>query len=767
MNAIAYTTNMKWSAKKAPLTATCSELCNRIISEKPTFEFLNENRRLYFDVDVPVGEQSINKECAIALENKALEYAMTAVKEVFGDNEWKYALATSNGEAVKDDGTIYNKYSVRLWFPEIRGTKENLQMFVKQTNRWIDSTKDEYNHINEWLGDYLDFEKGFFDEAIYDKNRKMRCIGTSKPDEDRPLVLKSGTIEDTIISYVDNAVVDMPVLDESIAGNVTAVRGDGDIQKYRDYMSLITLDNFHKYQDWYKIQRASANIGIAFEVYDEFMMKYHTHYGASSYYNRQENRDAYEQPNKSKFVLGWRHIFNLAEKCNPDAKKELDKKYSVDRTAYKYVKAQFEKEHIKIINKAFYVKETEDDFLFFTEAKMRASYRHLKCLIKNKKDEEVYAPFIECWFDDQWLRVKTDIDIYPQDVKCPDHIYNLWKPFAASLLPPVQKPHNDAVLYFRNHIKVLCGNSDIVATYFEKWIGQMLMHPSIKTICPIFISEEGAGKGNLVNLMRRLLGYKRVFETEKPERDVWGTFNSAMKDAYFVVLNELSKKSTLDGEGSFKALITDPYITISEKGIPAYTVKSYHRTMGCTNVEDPFKTDDGDRRKMIVRSSDELIGNKPYFVKFNEYLDDDTAIRSFYDYLVALPDLDKFHLLPIPETEYHKELKSSYKSPIELWVPEYAKTVPNETVRRSSAELFDSFVAWKRSCEITYECNIIKFAMRLKNLNITGITKDPSSYNRGFFIDGNALRSKYGLGLIINIKNDDGDDGFGTDSDSL
>lgn len=331
-SAISYTTNMRWSKTKAPLTTSLTDFCIRLTNEKPTFEFLNDNRRLYFDVDIGIGEQSINNEIALVLEEKALEYSMSAVKAVFGEKQWKYALATSHGEAVKDD-TTYNKYSVRLWFPEIRGTKENLHSFIKETNRWIASIKDEYNHIYEWLGDYIDFEKGFFDDGIYDMNRKMRCIGTSKPDEDRPLVLKYGTVEDTIISIVNNAVVDMPILDEPVAGNVAVVNSDTDVQKYCDYMSLITLDNFHKYQDWYKIQRASANIGIAFEVYDEFMIKYHAHYGANSHYDKQKNREAYEQPNKSKFVLGWRYIMNLAEKCNPDAKKTLDTKYRRTITA--------------------------------------------------------------------------------------------------------------------------------------------------------------------------------------------------------------------------------------------------------------------------------------------------------------------------------------------------------------------------------------------------------------------------------------------------
>ena len=44
------------------------------------------------------------------------------------------------------------------------------------------------------------------------------------------------------------------------------------IQKYCDYVSIIDKSAFSEYADWFKFQRASANILIPFDIYDKFMI---------------------------------------------------------------------------------------------------------------------------------------------------------------------------------------------------------------------------------------------------------------------------------------------------------------------------------------------------------------------------------------------------------------------------------------------------------------------------------------------------------------
>ena len=55
----------------------------------------------------------------------------------------------------------------------------------------------------------------------------------------------------------------------------------------------------------------------------------------------------------------------------------------------------------------------------------------------------------------------------------------------------------------------------------------------------------------------------------------------------------------------------------------------------------------------------------------HEYLND--VLRTFYKYLKDIPDMDKFHKIPIPETEYQNLLKEK-NVPIHLqWLESFVR----------------------------------------------------------------------------------------------
>jgi hypothetical protein len=171
-------------------------------------------------------------------------------------------------------------------------------------------------------------------------------------------------------------------------------------------------------------------------------------------------------------------------------------------------------------------------------------------------------------------------------------------------------------------------------------------------------------------LFLALFGRNNFYQTSNPSRDVWGNFNSQMINAFFVNLNELSKKDTVESQGKIKGLITDTSLTINAKGKDQFEMNSYHRFIITTNKEDPIATSQDDRRNIIIRTSDELIGNKEYFNKLHTLLDDVNVIRTCYDYFKSIPNLDKFNEIEIPKTEYQSNLKRLELSPPEQFLIE-------------------------------------------------------------------------------------------------
>jgi hypothetical protein len=73
------------------------------------------------------------------------------------------------------------KYSVRYFISNIKTTKSSNSHFVDEMNKLVSSITDVY--------DYFDEEQlpKLFDDSIYNNNKKMRCINSSKPNENRPL----------------------------------------------------------------------------------------------------------------------------------------------------------------------------------------------------------------------------------------------------------------------------------------------------------------------------------------------------------------------------------------------------------------------------------------------------------------------------------------------------------------------------------------------------------------------------------------------------
>ena len=410
--------------------------------------------------------------------------------------------------------------------------------------------------------------------------------------------------------------------------------------------------------------------------------------------------------------------------------KELTEHYlddlsdEIDKDSFDYKKLEFEKNHCKIINKSVYIKQTDDDNIFLSKKMLKEAYEHITC---GENSFGIPKLFINQWTTaNDSIRNYDNFDLYPYPLVCPDRVYNLWTPFEAEKIE-TYTPNVEALNMFLNHIKILCNNEQVVADYFIKWVGQMIQYPAVKTICPTMISNEGAGKGTLNKLIQKMLGSKKCMETTNPSRDVWGQYNHSMTSVFFVNINELSKKDTLEAEGKIKALITDGNLWVNPKGVNQFEINSYHRFFITTNKLEPIATSSGDRRNLIIRSSDELCPktkkNIEYFNKLREYLEDKNVIATCYHYFKSIPNLDKFNDIPIPKTEYQENLKQLELSPPEQFIRELVINESRETIEIKSKDIYNKFSAWCGENNVDYDITPLKLSVRLSNLNIKGIEK--------------------------------------------
>lgn len=420
---------------------------------------------------------------------------------------------------------------------------------------------------------------------------------------------------------------------------------------------------------------------------------------------------------------------------------EIDKNHK-----YENIKKEFEKTHFKIINKSLFIHEYNGIPIFMKKQQMIESYEHIHYKQKDEKDKIKELPFILKWVRDENIRNYVDMDTYPPPIICPTNIYNLWTPFSMETITDWEQKD---ISIFLNHFKILCNNEEETYDYLIKWLAQMIQYPAIKTTMLFFQGAEGCGKGMMFKIIELMLGKSKFLETTHPERDVWGQFNPLMSNSFFVYLNELSKKQTVDAEHQVKALITDHNIQINIKGKDSFNTKSYHRFGGSSNDDEPMNTHKGDRRKALIQASNELKGNIDYFNELSKYVEDINYIKSFYEYLKAIPNMDKFNLIPLPVTEYQKLLCELSITPIEAFMKDLVTYSVETELTLTTKELFEKFKQYLQESKTNYEVNIVKFGVRLTNLKLNGISSIHTKKGNSKKIDIYILRKHFGVGCLV------------------
>ena len=432
--------------------------------------------------------------------------------------------------------------------------------------------------------------------------------------------------------------------------------------------------------------------------------------------------------------------------------KEKHKKSEEDllEAAFREMATNFELTHAKIINREIFIKEEDNIITCMTRKHLVTAYEHL-IFEYNKDDIIVQGNFISKWIkNNPTMRCYTDIGIYPNNSKCPKNIYNMWRPFDMELVNDYEE-RPDELAVILNHIKILCGNDEVVSDYFIKWIAQMIQYPEVKTICPTLISKEGSGKGTLLLLIEKMIGSSKYFETTDPLRDVWGNFNGRMANKFLVNLNEMSKKDTLECQGKIKGLITDGKLTINNKGMNQYEIQSYHRFIITTNNEDPITTKSDDRRNLVIRTSDELKGNDEYFKNFYKMMDDVNVVKTFYEYLKNIPDMENFREIPIPQTEHQNDMKDMNMDIEERWLRDIVQNHEKDFVM-SNPESLKKFMDFCNDNGIDYKTNAIKLGMKIKRLLGDCIQKDRDTKSRNTIFLLDKMKTKFNMGVQVILK---------------
>lgn len=393
----------------------------------------------------------------------------------------------------------------------------------------------------------------------------------------------------------------------------------------------------------------------------------------------------------------------------------------------------FEKTHCKIINDGVYVHEENNQIKVISETDVRNRYKHIQCGFSTSGSP---INFIDRWIsNNNDIRNKKTMGIFMKD--CPEDAYNLWSQFTMDLVHEYTSK-TEAIELFKRHISILCNHEEKVVDFVINWIAFMLQYPEKKSKMLVFVSDEGAGKNTLLEIIKKMIGNKKVFESTNPSRDVWGNFNGQMVDAFLVNLNEISALDFKNANGLVKGLITDPTIMINEKGVKPFGIQSYHHFITSTNNEEAIKPSKNDRRNCLIRCSDELIkrNKTPEKVtEINKYLkdiytmmDDQDSIKTIFEWLKSIPDLKDFNNADFPLTAFHLTQTELTVTPIELWLRDFVINHHGETkVEMYAREIFECYKSWFEFNNPEHKC----ISSQMLGVRITNFNKTLIENNHG------------------------------------
>jgi len=446
-----------------------------------------------------------------------------------------------------------------------------------------------------------------------------------------------------------------------------------------------------------------------------------------------------------------------------------DNEYPNDPKYYKNMIKDFEKTHFKILDPPTFCRVNNGIVKTYNEKQFRTQNIHIKCNIDiydGRKGDMVMKKknLVDVWINDyEDIRIYECLNSYPYPRICPDDEYNMWSPFRAEMIQDWENKEEELEIIL-NHIKILCGRDELVYEYFLEWLAHMVQRPGEKPGTSLtFISEEGAGKNTLLLLLKKMLSENKVACTSSPSQHVWGNFNaSIMKDGFLICLNELSKSERLHAEGKIKELITDDTVIINQKNVAPFVMNSYHRFISFTNNEEPLTTKKDDRRNLVIRCSDELIGNNEYFTMIYGMIEDDNIIKTLYEYLKNM-NIGNFLKKKKPITEYQADLQNLSTHPIESFLEQFTINHYDDlTVKISSSSLFNQFLTYIDNNRLRFEMSNKRFTMKLKNMKLDGIRYERTIRGSEYIIHIPSLITHFNI-----EKNISTDDGWSSDEEEF
>ena len=350
--------------------------------------------------------------------------------------------------------------------------------------------------------------------------------------------------------------------------------------------------------------------------------------------------------------------------------------------------------------------------------------------------------FIKCWFNDGNKRVYDTYDFLPPPLVCSKEILNTWGGFQIEHQGITETDDFKYILYL---IEVLTDFNKDAYDYVMNWLADIIQNPGKKCgIAVIFKSKPGAGKGTLIEILRRIMG-SYISETSNPQNDLFGNHGNIHIGKLLCSLDEVKSSDTSKCLGRLKNVITSDHCVYNEKGQKQVEVKNSCRFIFTTNESFPLSIDKEDRRYFATNCSNILCKDNTFWKDFYKKLENKKSIKGFFDHLMNR-DISSVNWMAFPITELRSEIIECSLHPIIYFMDEFIRSdlfQRQGTQKISATELYSHYTAYCVDKRINvYSSNSRSFGIIFKdNIDLNGcnIEKKKSHGIMVYVIDKNSV----------------------------
>jgi hypothetical protein len=301
-----------------------------------------------------------------------------------------------------------------------------------------------------------------------------------------------------------------------------------------------------------------------------------------------------------------------------------------------------------------------------TERDFRLRYKDRRHAVTDGNGSSKVVSLADYWLGHPDRRQYGGVTLEPgQPRDLPNGWLNLWSGFGVT-------PRKGDWSLMRRHVtEILAGGDPKDAEYILRHAAWLVQNPGKRSeVALVFKGGKGCGKGIFLRALAKIFG-QHGLQISDP-RYLVGNFNAHLRNCLFLYADEAFWAGDKRGEAVLKSNITEPSLTIEQKGVDAVKWPNRLSIALASNSDWVVPASDGERRYAVFACDNRYVGGQCSDAEHKAYFDplyyemENGGIEAMLGELLST-DLGVWHPRQVYETHALQEQKAQSLSGYNLW----------------------------------------------------------------------------------------------------